>query len=185
VLGWSTEVTRFTEGDDDLDEQLDDADVRFRRRIGFEGESPDGRSVGLWVQPGEPTPPDEAPDDPTDERWRIRIIGVDAPYGLTLEENAHRLGVHEVPEEQSQSVLLYVDGATASFLLDDGELEPGAAAEGVDLAALGIESEAPPSTGLVVHFDEDGQALAAEGGTISEPPPAPEADETPTDEQAE
>ena len=90
VLGWTIEVTRFTEHDDDLDERFDDADVDLRRRIGLRAESPHGRPVGLWVRAGEPASPDVPPEDPTDERWRVRLVGVDAPYGLTLDEDTER-----------------------------------------------------------------------------------------------
>ena len=178
VLGWSIEVARFTgHEDDELDELFDDPDVDLRRRIGLEAESPDGRPVGLWVRAGEPASPEVEPEDPADDRWRVRLVGVDQPYGLTLDEDMV-LGVHEIPEQQGQSVLLlYVDDATEAFLLDDGELEPGAEADDLDLSALGVDSERPVTTGLAVHFDDDGRTLSAEGGSISQPRPAAAEDE--------
>jgi hypothetical protein len=173
VLGWTIDVSRFTEHDDELAERFDDPDVDLRRRIGLEAQSPDGRPVGLWVQPGEPTRGDGEPEDPTDERWRVHLVGVGQPYGLTLEEDTGVLGVHEIPEELFQSVLLlYVGDETEALLLDDGELEPGAEADDLDLSTLGVDSDERVATGLVVHFDDDGRTLGAEGGTIYEPRPS-------------
>lgn len=121
------------------------------------------------MQAGEPTPPGTEPD-PDDDRWRVVSAFVDPqppPWWLSLDDDASSLVVHEIPEEQDHSVLLlYQDGEHESLLLDDGELEPGAAVDTLDLSALGLSIEELRTTGLMVHFDANAQVLERSGGRI-------------------
>jgi hypothetical protein len=173
VLGWSTDPERPPMSDPRMEASVDDPDATVPRRASVGAESPDGHIVGLDVRRGGPTPPGVRPDGPADHRWRIRGAATQGHW-LSLDGDADRLGVHLIPDEQDQSVLLlYVAGETASFLLDDGELEPGAQADDVDLSSLGVDGEDPVTTGLVVHFDDDGRVLSFGGGDFHRDPRVP------------
>lgn len=180
VFGWSTDAARVGPGPSDEEwagddaEVFDDPDRATRRRIPFEAESPDGRPVLLGARAGESTPPDVQPEQVDDEQWRVVDVVIDPQppvRWLSLDVDADNLDVHEIPDEQEQSVLLlYQDGESESFLLDDDELEPGAEVDALDLSALGVALEEHRSTGLVVHFDADGLVLGAGGGNLQSAP---------------
>lgn len=170
VLGLSAEpVARVTEGSEEMATEAPSVQV--------DAEGPDGQPLLLVMRRGEPRHLGESPGDT--HRWRVESITTNETPAQTLDEDTHTLVVHQIPDEQHRSVLLlHVDGETVAHLLDDGELQPGADTAEIDLAALSVDELEPDSssilltTVLLVHFDENGQTLAAEGSPIRVQPAA-------------
>jgi hypothetical protein len=169
VLGWPSEpVARVTEGSEEM--MLEPTTAMI------DAEGPDGQPLLLQMRRGEPQYVGEPPGDDT-HRWHVESVTTDETPAQTLDEDTHTLVVHRIPEEQHHSaLLLHVEGETSAHLLDDGELQPGADTAEIDLAALGVEEFEPDpnsfllTTALLLHFDEDGQTLGAEGHPIRAQP---------------
>lgn len=171
VLGWSTEPAVRDQSDDDLVGEDDDGDQAGLdpRAITVAADGPDGQTVSLRLERGGPMRLGEGP--PEDDRWRVASIHT-YQDGTVIDEDANTLEVNDIPAERHHSVLLlHSDDDTRSYRLDDEDLESGTDSQELELATLGIDGLEPDAsrllaTMLLVHFDEDGLALAVEGHAL-------------------
>lgn len=183
ALGWSADPMVHEELARQQPEELTDREgPEYVPPIPVVAQGPDGQPLALRLAQGEPRWSFLGePDEPSpDNRWRVHSVVTHLGYRLTLDEEVTELRVHQVPDEQHRSlVLMYAGDESSTHLLDEGELEPGAEVEAVELSVLGLEdpdravvvlenAEFVALTVLMVHLDEQDRVVGAVGATVTE-----------------